>query len=133
MGRLLLWSGLGWIAVIPCAVGNGLLREHVLAPWWGRSVAQPLSGVLLGLAITLIVALMVGRIGPRPAAHFRMVGALWLVATVIFEFAIGLAAGKGWDAMLAPYRFADGDLWPLLLAWIAVAPWLMASWRRLVR
>lgn len=132
MGRLLLWSVLGWIAVIPCAIANGAVREFVLAPRWGMAVAQPLSGVLLALAIAAVVTLMVGRIGPRPRAAWLAVGAGWLLATLAFEFAMGLAAGRSWEHMLAPYRFHQGDLWVLVLAWIVVAPWLLARWRGLV-
>jgi hypothetical protein len=129
MGAVILWSALGWVAVIPCAIANGALREFVLAPRLGMRTAQPVSGLLLALAIAAIVAVMVGRIGPRPTATFVGIGLAWLAATVGFEFAIGLAAGKDWPAMLAPYRFADNNLWPLVLVWIALAPWLIARWR----
>lgn len=131
MGHLLFWSVAGWIAVVPCAIANGALRELVLRPRLGVRVAQPISGVLGSIIIGVIVFVMVGQIGPRPAMTFLLIGGGWVVATLAFEFSMGFASRKSWHEMLAQYRFADNNLWTLVVLWIAVAPWLLARWRGL--
>lgn len=133
MRRIVGWSLLGWLLVVPCAVANGALRQGLLIPWWGTAIAQPVSGLLLIAIIAAIVAWMVERIGPQPARVFVVVGCGWLVATFLFELGLGLAAGRPPAELLAAYRFADHDLWPLVMLWVAVAPWLIARWRGLVR
>lgn len=132
MAGLLFWAVAGWIAVVPCAIANGALRELVLIPRFGVRTAQPISGVLGSIIIGVIIFVMVGQIGPRPTATFLLIGGGWMIATLIFEFSMGFASRKSWDEMLAQYRFADNNLWTLVVLWIALAPWLLAQWRGLI-
>ena len=53
------------------------------------------------------------------------VGALWLVLTLAFEFALGrFVSGLSWREMLGEYDLASGRLWALVPLTVAVAPWL---------
>jgi hypothetical protein len=42
----------------------------------------------------------------------------------LFEFGFGLAQGKPWSELLAAYTFKDGNLWPVVLLAVLVAPYL---------
>jgi hypothetical protein len=54
-------------------------------------------------------------------------GGVWLVLTVAFEFVFGrLVMGKSWSALLGAYTFEGGNLWPLVLAVVLLAPPLAA-------
>ncbi|HWI35333.1 MAG TPA: hypothetical protein VNU64_02675 [Burkholderiales bacterium] len=83
-----------WVAILVLAVLNGVVREALLLPRFGRGAAYLSSG---------------------------------LVMTVIFEFGFGLLQHKPWPQILAPYAFADGNIWPLVLVVVLFAPWL--AWR----
>lgn len=127
---LLRWSVLLWVAIIPCAIANGVLRDQLLAPRWGMALARPFSGVLLAGAVAAAAWLLVRRAGPRPASTWLAVGAGWFAATLALETAMGLAAGHPWERILAPYRGVDNDLWPLVLLWVGLAPWALRRHQR---
>lgn len=122
-GRVLLL----WAAIIPFAIANGILRDAVLGRWLAAGAARTLSGVLLSAAIcawTLATYRWLGS--PRGPAALT-VGAAWLALTVAFEFAFGrLVAGRSGEELLRSYRFAGGDIWPVVLLVVAVSP-LLAS------
>ena len=66
----------------------------------------------------------------RRPGQFWLVGFGWLALTLAFEFSFGLAQGKSWPVMLEAYTFNDGNLWPLVLAVTASAPFIAAKIRR---
>ena len=53
----------------------------------------------------------------------------WLALTLVFEFSFGLLRGRTLAELLAAYRFEGGNLWPVVLAVTALAPWLAARLR----
>lgn len=131
--RVLIWSSVGWAAIVPLAIANGALRQAVLAPRLGIRTAQPISGILLMLAIAVVAWLLVGRLGPQRHRTWVVIGAGWLLATLAFEFGMGLVAGRSWPELLAPYRFVDNNIWPVVLLWVVVAPMTIARARGLSR
>lgn len=116
---------LAWFAILVLAVLNGGLREAVLIPAWGRTTGLMVSGVLLMAAVLAVTWALMRWRAPVNVAQCWRIGAAWLVATVEFEFALGLATGKRWEELLAAYRMAEGNLWPLVLAVVLVAPALV--------
>lgn len=122
---LLLRAVLVWLAIIPLALLNGGLRDAVVARWLGSVAARALSGVILSAAILGWTSLTIGWIGLSSQPAALALGAVWLVLTVAFEFSLGrFVARKTWPELLRPYRFAGGDLWPLVLFTVALAPLL---------
>lgn len=121
-----------WLAIIPLAVANGVLREKLLRPHLGAVRARTLSGLLL---MALVLGFAVATIGwlPRTTeARYLAVGGAWLVWTIAFEFGFGrLVARSSWRDLIGAYRFRDGNIWPLVLVAIALSPWLAALVRHL--
>jgi hypothetical protein len=58
-----------------------------------------------------------------------LIGLGWLVATLIFEFSFGLLSGKTLGEILAAYTFKGGNVWPLVLLVVALAPWIAGKLR----
>ena len=121
---------LAWLAILVLAFGNGALRALWLNAALGPPYAQWLSGSLLIAAILLVTRLFAGHFAPCTPAQRWTIGAIWLALTMCFEFGMGLAQGQSLPQMLAPYRFTDGNLWPLVLAVTVSAPALVAGARR---
>jgi hypothetical protein len=120
-------SVVAWLAILAFAILNGALREAVLLPNLGKTAGYVTSGVLLS-ALVLLVAMGLARWMRLTSVGGAMgVGALWLVMTLVFEFGFGIARGKPWTDILAPYRFEDGNIWPLVLVVVLFAP--LAGWR----
>jgi hypothetical protein len=93
MGRYLI----AWFPMIVIAVANGALREAWLVPRLDDPAARQVSTLLLTIA---------------SGAQAVGIGALWLVLTLVFEFALGrFVSGLAWREMLAEYDLAAGRLW----------------------
>lgn len=120
-----------WLLILVCAVANGALREGVLVPWLGRPAALVLSGLLLSACVLVAAWLLVAWLPRLPARQYSAIGAGWLAATLTFKFGFGrLVQGKAWVELIDAYRFHDGNLWPVVLLVVLVAPWAAARWRR---
>jgi hypothetical protein len=119
-----------WAAILVVAIANGVLRESVLIPGLGRPVALVLSGLLLSILIIGVAYLSLPWLQiSRPVPLF-MVGLGWLALTLIFEFSFGLWQGKSWSGLLEAYTFRGGNIWPVVLAATALAPYIAAKLRR---
>lgn len=116
-----------WVPMVAIAIGNGVLRQA----WYGRHLSElrahqvsTLTGVLL---LGAYMAWVFRRWPARPGSRAAAVGAVWVVLTVGFEFLFGhYAAGHPWERLVADYNLAEGRLWPVVLAWVAAAPWLLS-------
>jgi hypothetical protein len=123
---------LAWFPMVAIAIANGVLRES----WYGQHLselaAHQLSSlsaiVLFGIYIWFVVA----RFWP-PASNAQAIGIglLWLVMTIAFEFLFGhYLAGHSWERLLHDYNLLAGHVWLLVLAWVAVAPYLFRRMRK---
>src|SRR5512145_1117827 len=121
MGRYVI----AWFPMILIAVANGALREAWLLPRLGKHAAGQVSTVLL-IALLAVYIACVTRAWPIvSSAQAFAIGALWLVLTLGFEFALGrFVSGLSWREMLAEYNLAAGRLWALVPLWVALAPCL---------
>lgn len=119
-----------WLAILVLAIGNGLLREAVLGPRLGRVAGAIASGLLLIAAVFAVAWLLLRWRPARSPAQAGRLGLGWLVATLVFETGLGLARGLSWPELLSAYTFADGNLWPLVLVAVLLAPWLSMRMQR---
>jgi hypothetical protein len=55
---------------------------------------------------------------------------MWLVLTLAFEFAFGrLLQHKPWPELLEAYTLKGGNIWPVVLIIIVLAPFIAARLR----
>ena len=118
-----------WAAILVLAVANGGLREAVLIPRLGTVAGQAFSGVLLSVLVLAVAYLALPWLRARGEGQLWGVGLGWLALTLVFEFSFGLLRGRTLAELLAAYRFEGGNLWPVVLAVTALAPWLAARLR----
>lgn len=119
-----------WLGILVLAIANGVLREALLIPAFGRATGLTASGLVLSLAILVVAVAAVRWLQPPSARSCWRVGALWLALTLAFEFSFGrLVQHKSWDELLQPYSFSDGNIWPVVLLVTLIAPRLAATIR----
>lgn len=112
-----------WLCFIPVAVLNGGLREYVLAKAIGEEWALPVSGAILSVCVFLITKLLLPRIARVSSSKdCWAIGGCWLVLTIAFEFAAGLAGDDGPTELIAAYNPLTGNLWLLVLATTLLSP-----------
>jgi hypothetical protein len=111
--------------MVAIAIANGALRES----WYGQHLSELTAHqistltavVLFGAYIWFVVQFW----SPTSKAQAIAVGLLWLVMTIAFEFLFGhFVAGHTWERLLHDYNLLAGRVWPLVLVWVAVAPYL---------
>ena len=121
-----------WFAILVLAMLNGILREIALVPAMGSFGAFIVSGVILSACIFTVAFLAAPWYGRLPSADWLLVGLFWLLLTLAFEFGFGrFLQHKSWVDLFEAYTFKGGNIWPLVLVAILIAPWLMAKWRGL--
>ena len=120
-----------WLLILVFAIANGGLREAVLLKAFAHETAFILSGLLLIACILAIAILTIKWLGKLASSQYALVGLLWLLLTLAFEFGFGLLVrNQPLDTLLEAYRFKDGNIWPLVLVVIAAAPMIAALVRK---
>jgi hypothetical protein len=122
-----------WLLLAVVMSANGIFRELGLVPLVGRSRAGVLSAAL-GITIILTVTRFAYR-QPKQSARSRKavsptdVSLTWLMMTVAFEELFGhYVDGKSWSELAANYAIWRGELWPLVLLTVVLAPFIWGRW-----
>jgi hypothetical protein len=119
-----------WCVLLLIASFNGVLREAVLIPRTGEFLGRLISPLLLSLFILILAWLTIRWIGASTREQVWLVGVVWLVLTLAFEFLAGhYLFHNSWSSLLADYDVLRGRLWPLVLITTLVAPRLCAGLR----
>ncbi len=123
-----LYSLLFWFALLVTALINAVIREKLLKPWlepsigrWAHQLSVPTGFVLMLLATMLFLKY---QKAPYKPADLWIVGMLWCIITLVFEFGFGKARGMSWSELFAAYHLWKGELWMLLLLSLIVMPTL---------
>ncbi len=116
---------MAWLAMLVAAVINGGLRDFTYGRHMSALAANQFS-CLTGIVLLGIVIYLYQRRWPfASAGQAWMAGLFWMALTVAFEFLFfHYVSGEPWAKLLAAYDIASGQLWPLILLWVAVAPYL---------
>ena len=116
-------SLVAWLVILALAVANGALREIVLIPVLGKTIGLVVSGVLLSLFVMFVSFAFVRLSHGITILQGLCVGASWLCLTLVFEFGFGrYVQHKSWSELLEAYAFKDGNIWPVVLLAILLAP-----------
>jgi hypothetical protein len=122
-----------WVLIMLAAIANGVVRETVLDPVLGTTLALPTSGLLLSLIIFGMSWLSVPLIGRSTVPVWLATGMLWVMLTLAFEYLFGyFIAGMSWREISRVFDLASGNLFLLALFAAALSPWLAARLRGLV-
>jgi hypothetical protein len=120
-----------WFGLMVVAILNGTLRTSGFAKLMPELRAHQLScftGILfIGLAVWLIDK----KWEIVSSNQAIMIGLIWLMMTILFEFVFGHFIMKHpWSRLLHDYRIDEGRLWILVLLWTAVVPFVVYSIRQ---
>lgn len=121
-----------WLVLLVAAIANGAFRVFVLIPRSGERTGHVVSTLMLCVEIMLLSWLTIRWIAPPTPARAVLIGASWVVLTLLFEFGFGhYVAHKPWSELLADYDVLHGRIWILVLIATAVSPWLTGRARGL--
>jgi hypothetical protein len=122
-----------WFILIAVEFVHGVLRFIFLVPYVGDFRARQI-GVFTGSVLIVAVAyLFIGWLQPAVTKSLMMVGMLWLVLTVAFEFSFGhFVFRRSWNDLASDYDLLHGGLLPIGMVVLAFSPVIAARLRNLV-
>jgi hypothetical protein len=119
-----------WFPMLIIAVINGLIRELLFKKFVGNLAAHQLSTVTLVLFFAIYIRFIIMRFPPPSGSFAFLVGLVWVLLTLCFEFGFGRYRGNSWEQLLQEYNLFKGRLWILVPIWVLVAPYLFYLTRR---
>lgn len=120
-----------WMGSPVLAIVNGAVRELTYKDRVGDETADQISVAPLIALLTLYFWVLQRRWPLATNRGALSVGATWAVLSAIFEFGFGhYVEGDSWADLLENYDVTEGNLWILILLWIAAGP---ATVRAIVR
>jgi hypothetical protein len=121
----------GWCVLLVVAMVNGVLRESTYGKYLSELAAHQISCVTGILLFAVVIHQYVRRWPPASAREAWRIGLFWMALTVAFEFLFfHYVGGHSWEVLLANYDMSAGRLWPLILLWVAVAPYVFYRFSR---
>jgi hypothetical protein len=119
-----------WFAMAVAMSANGILRELALTRFMNTAAAGVTSAILGIVLIALITRLGFRKLRPGSSTSSLLsLSIVLVVLTVVFECAMGrIVDHKSWDELLAHYALWRGELWPLVLGFLALTPFLWGRW-----
>ena len=116
-----------WVGIACLAVVNGLIREKIIAPVLGVNIALPVSGFMLSVIVFVVTYLSFGLIKADSQKACILIGILWVMMTLCFEFIFGhFVANKSWSVLLQNFNITNGDLFILVLLVTLISPYAVA-------
>jgi hypothetical protein len=120
-----------WFVLLLVAMLNGALRESTYGKYVSELAAHQLSCLTGILLFAVVIHQYVRRWPPASAREAWRIGLFWMALTVAFEFLFfHYVTGHSWEVLLANYDMSAGRLWPLILLWVAVAPYVFFRFAR---
>jgi len=126
---LLVWTLALWVLLVGCAILNGLFRQRVLVPRLGESVGRALSSITLSMVILLVAyAFLITTGMENSSMDLWLMGIIWLILTLCFEFGFGhFVTKRSWNTLLEDYNILKGRIWILVLVVTLLGPYLIGS------
>lgn len=114
-----------WLIIIAVETAHGVLRALLLVPIVGDFSARQLSVFTGSLLIFIVTLLLIKWIDAKSTVQLVMVGALWVILTILFEVMLGrLVLDLSWDRITEDYDITRGGLLGFGLMFMLVSPLL---------
>ncbi len=131
MSSIYLYGLVGWVILVILALLNATIREEVYGPFLTPLLAHQISTFIMIIIIFLFTYIFLGILHLQATIRqYLLLGLLWLVLTILFEFIFGhYIMGHSWDKLLADYNLLQGRIWVLVPIATALMPWIVSKIR----
>lgn len=121
---------IAWLFLVIIGILNGAIRTIVYGPIMSELTAHQISSVTGMILIGLVTWLLSLKWKIPSERHALIIGSIWLVLTIVFEFVFGhYVMGHPWSRLLHDYNLLQGRLWSLVLVFSMVVPYLIYKMR----
>ncbi len=113
-----------WFIFLIFAVFNGMIRNIFLEPILGTYPAHLIAVAALSGFVLVVTYIFIRHSRLKiPAFDLYLIGLMWAIITVLFEFGFGhYVMGNSWEELLADYNIARGRLWVVVLLCELLSP-----------
>jgi hypothetical protein len=121
---------LAWFPMLFLAILNGSLRDLVYKKYAGDLTAHQISTVTLIILFAFYIGYIISRFPPVSSTQAILIGTIWVILTLSFEFGFGRYRGNSWLVLFADYNVLKGRIWVLIPVWVLIAPYLFYKYFR---
>ena len=119
-----------WLVIVFAESVHGTLRQLYLAPLIGDFPARRIAFFTGMLLIFLVAVLLIRWIAAPTGKALFIVGSIWAVLTLAFEFGLGyFVLGFPGERMLEDYDVTRGGLMGFGIVYMVFVPYLAARLR----
>lgn len=104
------------------AILNGAARDLWYKKCMSELAAHQISTFSLIILIGIYCCFVIKWLPPNSAKQALIIGIIWAILTLAFEFGFGIMRGSSWKQLLYAYNFFEGQIWILIPIWVAIAP-----------
>lgn len=114
-----------WFPMVIIAIINGTIRQYFYTKYLNDLNAHQLS-VFSGIILFAVyVWIITGIWKIESSSQSMIIGLMWLLMTIIFEFLFGhFVMGNSWEKLFADYNLLKGRLWVIVLVWTIISPYV---------
>ena len=118
-----------WLPMILIAFGNAMIRELLFAKRFSDLTAHQLSTITLIIFCGIYVWLVSPLLNVQTSEQAFLIGLVWLLLTVAFEFSLGRLTNKSWAYLLQDYNIFAGRIWLIFLICLFLMPYVFYTMR----
>jgi len=105
---------------------NGSVREFLLKNYFEDAIANRVSVFSLIILIFIYGLVIRKKINIDSGSDAFKCSIIWIGLTLCFEFGFGhFVFDKSYDTLLADYNVLEGRLWPLVLIFTGLMPFIL--------
>ena len=121
-----------WFVMLLVSIANGAARDFTYGKQMSELSAHQLSTLTSVLLLGAVIFAFVHFFPPSSGQEAICIGLFWMALTIAFEFLFfHFVGGHSWAQLLANYNILEGRVWVVVLAWVAVAPYVLFRLHRL--
>lgn len=113
-----------WLPMIVIAFGNATLRELLFIKYYNEFRAHQLSTITLIVLCAIYIWLVIPLLNIQNSRQAFLIGIVWVLLTVMFEFTLGRLTNKSWEYLLRDYNIFDGRIWLVFLISLFLLPYV---------
>ena len=112
-----------WLGGIPIAILNAFSRNSLYGPYMSELMAHQVSTVTGVILIFGYYWLLNSRWPIASMRQAQMIGVIWILLTVVFEFLFGnYVMGNTWSRLLHDYNLMEGRVWIVFVLNLFASP-----------
>ncbi|HWB26543.1 MAG TPA: hypothetical protein VG738_13750 [Chitinophagaceae bacterium] len=119
-----------WLPMVLLAFANATLRQLVWVKNMGDLKAHQLSTITLIVLCAIYTAFIFRFLSVQNTRQAFLIGGVWVILTVLFEFSLGRLTQKSWAYLLQDYNLATGHIWPVFLLCLFMLPYTLYILRK---